>query len=74
MKDTKELVARKMSELVQEGMPFDCISLTALTDIVQDLYCIAQGWHELPTDTSAYDQVHDWACATAQSMIDGFIK
>lgn len=74
MKETKELLANKMSELIEEGISFECISLTALTDIVQDLYCIAQGWNTLSSDTSAYDQVHDWACATAQCMIDGFIK
>lgn len=71
MNKIKEVLADRTAELLKDGMNLRYAGYCALTDIIKDLYCAAQGLSEWPEDIKVDDIVndfHDWACSVADIM------
>lgn len=71
MNEIKELLANRTAELIKDGTNVRYAGYCALTDIIKDLYCAAQGLSNWPDDIkvdNTMNEFHDWACSVADVM------
>ena len=71
MNEIRKVLADRTAELLNDGMNLRYAGYCALTGIIKDLYCAAQGLSECPDNIKVNDTVdefHDWACSVADIM------
>lgn len=68
----RKVLGQRIQELINDGMNVKFAGYCAITDVIKDLYCVAQGIHEWPEEMKRrdgqVDDFHDWAVDITDDM------